>query len=324
MLPFAGMLYEHRAERREADELPLVGHRVDVGGRRMNISCIGAGSPTVVFESNWGSPGFRWTYLQRAVSSFTRACWYDRAGLGWSDPGPFPNHSDSIARDLHRLLTNAGERPPYVLVAHAMGAFHARVFRGYYPREVAGAVFVDPMSEDLTIHIHNHIETFRRVVLALRRSLNALGISRLMHRGSPSPPDPGWSAEDWSTLLGLRRQIKARVAAGQEPPLWISGELARAAGGLGDLPIVVLTAGVQDQEEDPKLDHDHALKVALHEKLARLSTHGRHVIVAGSGHDIPDEAPAAVVDAIRVVVTDTRKTVHTTRDHRCGCAERAT
>lgn len=312
ILLVAGTVWERHAERAERAALPTIGRRVDIGGRRMNIFCSGTGSPTVVFESNWGAPGFRWTYLQRAVSSFTRACWYDRAGLGWSDPGPFPNHSDGIARDLHTLLAKAGEGPPYVFVAHAMGAFHARVFHGYYPAEVAGFVFVDPMSEDLTIHIHNHIEAFRPAVLWLRGALNTVGVSRLMHRGAPPPPDHGWSPDDWSTLLALRRQIKSRVAAGQEPPLWVSGELARAAAGFGDLPVIVLTAGVQDQEEDPKLDHDHTLKLALHEKLSRLSTNGRHVIVAGSGHDIPDENPTAVLDAVRAVVADARGRALTT------------
>jgi pimeloyl-ACP methyl ester carboxylesterase len=298
-----GALTEAAAERREAKEVPRIGRAVDVGGRTLNIYCSGTGSPTVVFESNWGAPGFRWRYVQRAVARFTRACWYDRAGLGWSDPGPFPNHSDAIARDLHAVLANVGENGPYVLVAHGMGAFHARVFRALYPRDVAGLVFVDPLSEDLTVHIHNHIEAFRPTVLLIRRTLGAIGFARLMRPALP-PPAPGWMTRDWSILVRLRRQTKSRVAAGQEPPLWISGELARAAGAFGDIPVIVLTAGIQDQEEDPKLDGDHALKVALHEKLARLSSRGAHVIVR-SGHDVPDEAPGAVVDAVRQVLAQT-------------------
>ena len=39
---------------------------------------------------------------------------------------------------------------------------------------------------------------------------------------------------------------------------------------------------------------------------ARLSSHGRQVIVENSGHGIPDEAPEAVIAAVREVVMNVR------------------
>jgi len=68
----------------------------------------------------------------------------------------------------------------------------------------------------------------------------------------------------------------------------------------------VLSAGRQDQEEDPKLHHDHEWKLKLHEPLARLSSRGTHRVVPNSGHDVPDEAPEAVVDAIRTMLQQTQ------------------
>jgi pimeloyl-ACP methyl ester carboxylesterase len=154
-LAVCGFAYEQFGQWLDLKRYPQVDQSFDIGGRSLNIFCSGEGSPTVILEGNWGSPGYSWTYIQRAMAKFTHTCWYDRAGYGWSDPGPFPNHSDSIARDLHKLLTAACIRPPYVLVGHAMGGFHVRVFQGFYPSEVAGMVLVDPMNEDMTIHIHN-------------------------------------------------------------------------------------------------------------------------------------------------------------------------
>ena len=78
------------------------------------------------------------------------------------------------------------------------------------------------------------------------------------------------------------------------------------AAAIGDLPITVLSAGIQDQEEDAKLDHDHAWKLELHERLARLSTRGQHVVIPESGHDISDEAPEAVIQAIRNILQQTQ------------------
>lgn len=299
-LIICGVLYERLGEARDGKALPQVGQSFDIGGRSLNLYCSGQGSPTVIFESNGGIPGFRWVRMQRETAKFTRACWYDRAGLGWSDPGPFPNHSDSVAHDLHDLLAAAKIPPPYVLVGHALGGFHVRVFRSYYPSEVAGLVLVDPMNEDMTIHIHNHNELYRPTVLLVLRALTGVGVLRLLQH-DPGPPQNGWDQQDWKTLFALYRLRKARLAAAQELPIWVNGELARAGNCFGSTPLVVLSAGIQDQEEDPKLDHDHAWKMQLHQRLARYSTRGEQVIVP-SGHDIPDQAPQVVLAGIHRVI----------------------
>lgn len=88
---WAGLVHEQIGEQRDRKRLPQVGKSFDVGGRSLNLYCSGSGSPTVILESNGSVPGYRWMRLQREVTNFTRACWYDRAGLGWSDPGPFPS-----------------------------------------------------------------------------------------------------------------------------------------------------------------------------------------------------------------------------------------
>ncbi|HWH57909.1 MAG TPA: alpha/beta hydrolase [Terriglobales bacterium] len=303
-LVIAGMIYERIGEWRDRKALPQIGRSYDIGGRRLNLYCSGEGSPTVIFESNGGIPGFRWVRLQREVASFTRACWYDRAGLGWSDPGPFPNHSDSIAHDLHDLLAAAKIGSPYILVGHAIGGFDVRVFRSFFPDVVAGLVLVDPTNEDMSVHIHNHNELYRPMVMFILGTLSRVGLLRLL-QGEPGPPQHGWDQHEWNTLIRLSRSRKARLAAAQELPIWVNGELARAGSCYGKMPMIVLSAGIQDQEEDPKLDHNHGWKMQLHERLAHLSSAGEHVIVP-SGHDIPDEAPEAVVAAIKKVTQEAK------------------
>jgi pimeloyl-ACP methyl ester carboxylesterase len=121
--------------------------RVDIGdGRHMNLYCIGNGSPTVIFDSGLGvgSGTLPWNHVQPYVAQFTRACAYDRAGYGFSDPGPLPRTSDAVVSDLHALLARAGIRPPYVLVAHSIAGLYEPLFADRYPAEVAGMVLVDP------------------------------------------------------------------------------------------------------------------------------------------------------------------------------------
>ena len=121
--------------------------RVDIGdGRHMNLYCIGTGSPAVIFDSGLGvgSGTLPWSHVQPYVAQFTRACSYDRAGYGFSDPGPLPRTSDAVVSDLHALLVRAGVPPPYVLVAHAIAGLYEPLFADRYPAEVAGMVLVDP------------------------------------------------------------------------------------------------------------------------------------------------------------------------------------
>jgi pimeloyl-ACP methyl ester carboxylesterase len=302
LLLACGLVYERIGERRDQRYFPQVGRSVNIGDRALNIDCLGEGSPTVVLESNWGEPGYRWLPIQRQIAKYTRACWYDRAGYGWSDPGPFPNHSDSAAHDLHRLLGATPLPPPYVLVGYSMGGFHVRVFHGFYPSEVAGMVLVDPMPENMTLHIHNHIESFRPLVVHLFQLFDVLGWYRLT-APDPGSPANGWTANQWATLSAMRR--RSIPAQPKEPPLWVNGELARSSGGLGDLPLIVLSPGVAGRAEDPKLE-DHPWKLALQHDVAALSSRGSQLVVQNSGHEIPSEAPSAVVNAIREVVTEVR------------------
>src|SRR4051812_28359462 len=143
-----GTVFEKVEEGRDRTRIPQVGQSVDVGGRFMNISCQGQGEPTVVFDSGSGVAGYSWVDIQSEVAKFTRACWFDRAGYGWSDSGPFPQTSAAMSNDLHSLLTNAHIKGPYVLVGHSLGGLNARVYNGMFPDEVAGAVLVDAAHED--------------------------------------------------------------------------------------------------------------------------------------------------------------------------------
>ena len=84
---------------------------IDIGGRRMNLYCVGRGSPTVILESGFGSAMWTWGYVQSQLGMISKTCAYDRAGYGFSDSGPLPRDAASIAADLHALLTSAGISP---------------------------------------------------------------------------------------------------------------------------------------------------------------------------------------------------------------------
>jgi pimeloyl-ACP methyl ester carboxylesterase len=125
---------------------------IDAGGHQLRMLMCGQGSPAVVFETGGsganGSPLEVWQLVQPEVSKLTRTVSYDRAGIGWSAPGPAPRDARQIARELHTALQNARIAPPYILVGHSLGGPFIRVFAGMYPSEVAGMVLVDPTQEE--------------------------------------------------------------------------------------------------------------------------------------------------------------------------------
>jgi pimeloyl-ACP methyl ester carboxylesterase len=163
----SGLFYEQAQRARDRERFPQIGRSTDIGGRMLNIYCSGAGQPAVIFESGapwptlsdprtmWenGSPrpGYSWVRIQAELAKYTTACWYDRAGSGWSDLGPYPRDSASQARDLHALLRAAGVPAPYVLIAESSAALDAHVYACSYPGDVAGLVFVNGVHPDLLI-----------------------------------------------------------------------------------------------------------------------------------------------------------------------------
>ena len=131
---------------------PLRGEMVDIGGRSLRILCRGPRGerPLVVLEAGlWGFSA-AWDAVQKKLAAEgVRSCAYDRAGLGFSDPGPEPRDGLAIVSDLEALLKAANEPGPYILVGHSMAGLHIRFFAVRHPDQVKGLVLVDATSPEL-------------------------------------------------------------------------------------------------------------------------------------------------------------------------------
>ncbi len=294
----AAATYEHVGAWRDGRVLRQIGRSVDIGGRALNIHCVGEGSPTVVFVSGRTAPGYVWTPTQRGVAAFTRACWYDRADLGWSDSGPDPAWGDQAAQDLHRLVQHAGIAPPLVLVGHSFGGYLIRLYHHAHPGEVSGMVFADTALEDAGrirgMPYRERPSIPRPLIRALSMVFGRLGMMRALAT-DPGPPLRDWSAEEWDILTRLRRQRNLALADAQVGPERATADLVRAAGGLEDMPLIVLTQG-----------RGLGGWSDLQRQLAERSRRGRQVLVPDSGHGMPMEAPRAIVDAVREIVASGR------------------
>jgi hypothetical protein len=128
---------------------------------------------------------------------------------------------------------------------------------------------------------------------------------RLM-ASDPGPPPNHWTAAEWDILARLRRQRNILMADAKVGPGRATDDLVRSAGGLDDMPMIVLTQGKPIPDPNSVEAGVRRGWVALQRDFARRSRRGRQVMVPESDHGIPIEAPDAVIRAVRELVTDLR------------------
>ena len=316
-----GASYQALGNRADARRFPQQGKSVSLGpafdNLTLSIDCRGQGSPTVVLDSGLGVPAIGWNAVQTEVAKFARVCSYDRAGYGWSGATSAPRTSVQIVKELHALLEAAGEKGPYILVGHSFGGYNVRVYNGQYPGDVAGMVLVDASHEDQNDRMPPALQAFMKKSIAeLKRQqmlaplLIRFGILRFSLRKQGE--SPGVSKEFGREMLYLELQPKFIAASASELGSFAeSANEVRAAGNLGDKPLVVLTAGKSTDASQlpagfPKKEFDDFHEIWVNDlqvKEAHLSTRGERIMVPDSDHMIPFERPDAIVAAVHEVFT---------------------
>lgn len=237
-----GASYQAIATANDRRHFPAPGQLVDVGGYKLHINCIGQGSPTVILESGLANPSSIWGWVQPEVAHATRVCAYDRAGVGWSDPGPEPRDGQQIARELHTLLGKANVPEPYVLVGHSAGGLYVRVYAAQYPRDVVGMVLVDVEHPDQWTQspaAQAQFQTYARLG-RVQQLLARLGVIRAFNLNPVSHDLPPAQAAAYKAFMDTTQF--ADVNAAELAAHAATDTQVRSAGPLEALPLIVLTA----------------------------------------------------------------------------------
>jgi pimeloyl-ACP methyl ester carboxylesterase len=280
------------------------GRLVDIGGgRRIYLECHGAGAPTVVLEAGFRASARIWsedfrpsgaprTMVLAGVATYTRVCAYDRPGTvaslkddfrpSRSDPAPQPRTAQDAVTDLHALLQAAGVTAPFVLVGHSLGSLFVRLFASTYPTEVVGLVLVDPYSETLETLL-----TSERWAALVRLNVR-LGTDTVK-------PIPGYG--DLETLGFGGDNVVIRRAVFSSP--------------LRPMPLAVLAHGrpfeLTGETEGFTSDELESVLRTANEQMATLVPNARFFVAKDSGHDIHQDQPELVTEAIRQVVAGVRR-----------------
>jgi pimeloyl-ACP methyl ester carboxylesterase len=208
--------------------------------------------------------------------------------LGWSEPGPLPSDAARFAKELHKLLQNANVPGPYVMVGHSLGGFIVRIFAHEYASEVLGVVLIDSMNPKQVTESQSNSAAQQ---LSFQALLARFGIARLLMKLGifPSVPEAAYYPQ-----YIRPRSLQASAKEYEELP--VSATEAAAVKTFGDLPLIVLTARLNNNPGWPKWQTE----------LLELSSNSQHLFAENSGHIIQEDKPEAAVAAILQMVQQFR------------------
>ena len=253
------------------------------GQFRMYIDCQGEGATPIIIEPGIGDSLANWLPVRDALAKHTKACVYDRAGMGLSDPGPGPRTTSRIATELYYLLKKAKVEGPYIFIGHSFGGYVAQYFAQVIPDQVAGIVLVDS----------SHYDQVNR--------LAALDKKDLM----PKQTVGGYKFEDESKLTTEQKYWKHLNA--QRKSVWSQmdelGSFKESAEEVSEtkteplsMPVAVLTRGKKQLPDVPEIGSLEDVWQDMQKELLLLSKNSWQVIVKDSGHSIHQESPETVIN----------------------------
>jgi pimeloyl-ACP methyl ester carboxylesterase len=237
----------------------------DVGGYKLAYECAGTGSPTVILEAGYTASGID-TYgetILPEIARHTRVCTYDRAGDGLSDARP---------ASVRPVTGGTQARELHAMLAAAGVA---------PPYVVVGHSYGGMVAREFA---RLYPEAVAGMVLLDASSEPEIPVYERLHAGP-------WI--DGTVEPGPNQRLDMRTTV-QE---------LRESPGLGDVPLIVVTAGVL---QDQWLSTVPALASRAQTRLAGLSSNSIHVLDRGEGHFIPDNDPATVIRAAVAVLAAAR------------------
>jgi pimeloyl-ACP methyl ester carboxylesterase len=266
-----------------ADDDVVTEEEVDIGGRELYLRCWGErvpDEPTILLLSGLGPDTSSWELMAPDFASDGHhLCAYDRLGVGRSDaPLEARRTTEDQVDDLVALLDAADLQEPVVLAAHSLGSLPAVGLVDRAPQRVAGVVLVDPWSP--------RVPAAQRAALPPKRPDEIPELTEVRQFVNDVMYDPSQNSEH----LLLAENAERALRLFDEPGPFF-----------GDLPVVVLQA--------PRLPYLPGLPRSFHEatvktidegvgEFAAESTRGTLIRVKDTGHNIQEDRPEVVADAI--------------------------
>jgi pimeloyl-ACP methyl ester carboxylesterase len=259
------------APARRLERLPAI-QALQTRRGRLSYILSGTGTPTLLLFSGAGMSLQGWEPLYPGIERLGTVFAFNRFGMQGSDAPRERQTGAVVIGSLRELLVYAGLAPPYVLVAHSLGALFANLFARLYPQEVAGVAFVEGTHPDEPALLRQHEGQLARALGKLL-TLPQVLFQRNLH-----------------TELACAEDIAREIAAAGPFPLV---PLRVVTGGLTPKSWLLSPAAV-------------GAKRAHQQELARLSPLGEQVIAQESGHFPQLTQPLLVLQVLADLVEEAR------------------
>lgn len=274
---------------------PPVGEMLTVNGHQMHVYQSGQqqeGAPTLVLTAGSGttSPYADFSPLYEPLKDYHFVL-YERPGYGWSENTTESRSVDTVVDELRALLQQAGEKPPYVFVAHSMGALETIRYAQRYPDEVEALVMIDGISPHYAEQFHmGFTQTVGWSVMkglrdvGVMSALTKLGVmDRLFIDIEDLPED----LQRLKVAMALKNMNNASMKE-EMRHMSANGKKIREAGSIGTTPMLLFSAtnnGYENWEQ-------------TQQELESMSSTSERVIFENTKHYIHHEKSAQIVQEI--------------------------
>ena len=271
-----------------ADEIARSSEQIDIGGRSLHLQCWGervAGEPTVLLITGHGPTTSSWELMAgEFAADGHHLCAYDRAGVGGSDPPPEASRTtEDQVTDLVALLDAADMQEPVVLTAHSLGSQPAVGLVARAPERVAGVVLIDPLPP--------RVGAAQRAALPPEKPDESPEAAEERRFLTEDLFDPALNPEH---LLLAASDDEVAMLLDEPGPFFGGPPDRRAPGGRFLHRCPACPTATARRRRRPSIDGFM--------ELAAESTRGTLIEVEDTGHNIQDDQPEIVMDAIRDVM----------------------
>lgn len=239
---------------------------------------------TVVFESGAGGTSQDWKKVKALLPETLQTIAYDRAGYGKSEAGPLPRTMAQEVLELHELLKTINVHGQLVLVGQSLGGLLVRLYTERYGNTVTGVILVDPTDESSVLG-----------------SMKYGGWVRLREKATGKPiPKP-----QLQLAISPGYDTTADYMAEEFQKIYLTTQ--RHTQQLGNRPLIIIGAGIRNQPPGTPDEQWKQLRAERDRQLrdmTALSGKAKFILAPKSGHNIQDDNPEIVAQAIKMVIDE--------------------